>query len=424
MQPTEPVLRKIYLINSMRYGKNMKRNSTRFLALLLIMLLIFLTAGCDSAAPAGVDVDVQENVDSDLILTPQAAPDGNPYRIAVVDLDPYLPSSQFFYSYIMRLWELGWIQADQIPIDESLSIDEMVAVLSDMDLGGLITFEKELCFYLLYDELDLIEDRLLDAAASEDGLDLILAMGTDPGLFVKELGLGVPMLDPMATDPVASGIIDSVTDSGDPNIWALVEPNTMGRQLTYYHQMFGFETMGMVVEPETQEIAGVPIYEKIAEELGVTVVKKLIPTDEMPEDYDAYYQELGRKYRELAYEEKVDVFLLTYHTSQYPEELETLFQPFLDAKIPVLVSDGDAFVEYGALLCVSSYDYSSYGRFTADITSTVFHGRSPDSLPNEFVSSPRIVLNAKTAEAIDYPLDFRLLQSSDVIYNYEEEGGM
>lgn len=402
----------------------MKRFATRSLAFLLITLLMFLTAGCDSAAPAGVNADVQGIAASDLILTPQAAPDRNPYRIAVVDMDPYLPSSQFFYSYVMRLWELGWIQADQIPIDEYLSIDEMVAVLADMDLGGLITFEKELCFYTLYDELDLIEARLIEAAESEDGLDLILAMGTDPGLFVKELALGVPMLDPMATDPVASGIIDAVTDSGDPDIWALVEPNTMGRQLTYYHQMFGFETMGMVVEPETQEIAGIPIYEKTAEELGVTVVKKLIPMDEMPEDYDAYYQELGKKYRELAYEDKVDVFLLTYHTSQYPEELEALFQPFLDAKIPVLVSDGDAFVEYGALLCVSSYDYSSYGRFTADITSTVFHGRAPGTLPNEFVSSPRIVLNAKTAEAIGYPLDFRLLQSSDMIYNYEEEGGM
>lgn len=402
----------------------MKSTLTRLLVFLLITLLALLTAGCDSAVPAGADVDGSAIAASDLILTPQAATDGNPYRIAVVDMDPYAPSSQFFYSYVMRLWELGWIQADQIPIEEYLSIDEMVAVLADMDLGGLITFEKDLCFYLLYDELDLIEDRLIEAAESEDGLDLILAMGTDPGLFVKELGLGVPMLDPMATDPVASGIIDSVADSGNPNIWALVEPNTMGRQLTYYHQMFGFKTIGMVVEPETQDIAGIPIYEKTAEELGVTVVKKLIPMDEMPEDYDAYYQELGRKYRELAYEDKVDVFLLTYHTSQYPEELEALFQPFLDEKIPVLVSDGDAFVEYGALLCVSSYDYGSYGRFTADITSTVFHGRSPASLPNEFVSSPRIVLNAKTAEAIGYPLDFRLLQSCDTIYNYEEEGGM
>lgn len=198
----------------------------------------------------------------------------------------------------------------------------------------------------------------------------------------------------------------------------------MGRQLTYYHQMFEFQKMGMVVEPETQEIAGVPIYEKVAAELGVTVVKKLIPMDEMPDDYDAYYEALGKKYWELANQDKVDVFLLTYHTDQDPYELELLFQPFLDAHIPVLVSDGDIFVEYGGLLCVSSYDYRSYGSFTADVTSTVFNGRAAGTIPCEFVSSPRIVLNAKTAEKIGYPLDFRLLQSCDIIYNYEEEEGM
>lgn len=395
----------------------------RFATILIALLILTLVAGCTSHAPASTQAEA-ETTSSQFLLTPHAAPDAKPYRIAVVDIDPYAPSSQFFYHYIMRLQELGWIQGGQIPISEENTIDEMIGVLADMDLGGLIAFEEDLCFYMLYEDLEFIEDTLKEETNSADGLDLILAMGTDAGLFVKELGLNVPMLDPMATDPVASGIIDSPTDSGNPNIWALVEPNTMGRQLTYYHQMFEFQKMGMVVEPETQEIAGVPIYEKVAAELGVTVVKKLIPMDEMPDDYDAYYEALGKKYWELANQDKVDVFLLTYHTDQDPYELELLFQPFLDAHIPVLVSDGDIFVEYGGLLCVSSYDYRSYGSFTADVTSTVFNGRAAGTIPCEFVSSPRIVLNAKTAEKIGYPLDFRLLQSCDIIYNYEEEEGM
>lgn len=395
----------------------------RFATILISILFIILLPGCTSHAPASTQID-GETTSSQFLLTPHAAPDGKPYRIAVVDIDPYAPSSQFFYHYIMRLQELGWIRDGEIPISEEDAIDEMIAVLADMDLGSLITFENDLCFYMLYEDSEFIEAALQKEAESAEGLDLILAMGTDPGLFVKSLELDVTMLDPMATDPVASGIIDSATNSGNPNIWALVEPNTMGRQLTYYHQMFGFQTMGMVVEPETQDVAGVPIYEKVAADLGVTVVKKLIPMDEMPDDYDAYYEALGKKYWELANQDKVDVFLLTYHTDQYPDELESLFQPFLDAHIPVLVSDGDAFVEYGGLLCVSSYDYRSYGNFTADVTSTIFNGRPAGTLPCEFVSSPRIVLNARTAEKIGYPLDFRLLQSCDIIYNYEEEGGM
>lgn len=384
-------------------------------AIVISVLLLILTAGCDLVAPANSQQN-GETPSSEFLLSPLAAPDGKPYRIAVVDLDPYAPCSQFFYSYVMRLLELGWIQAAELPISEEDTIQEMMAVLSTMDLGGLITFDKDLCFYMLYEEPAAIEAALRQAAASPEGLDVILAMGTDAGMYVKSLDLDVAMLDPMATDPVASGIIDSATDTGNPKIWALVEPDTFGRQFTYYHQMFGFKRLGMVVEPQTQDLAGIPSYEKAAAELGVTVIKKIIPADQTPKDPAGYQQALGELYQELAQKDQVDAFLLTYYTNLDPESLEKLLQPFYEAKIPVLVGDGDVFVEKGGLLCVSSYDYRSYGNFTADITSTVFHGRDAGSLPCEFVSSPRIVLNADTAEKIGFPLDFRLLQSCDVVY--------
>mgnify|MGYP002234051300 CR=1 FL=1 len=53
--------------------------------------------------------------------------------------------------------------------------------------------------------------------------DVVLAMGTDPGLFMKAQDLDVITIDCMATDPVASGIVDSATDSGDAQMWAQID---------------------------------------------------------------------------------------------------------------------------------------------------------------------------------------------------------
>jgi ABC-type uncharacterized transport system substrate-binding protein len=98
-------------------------------------------------------------------------------------------------------------------------------------------------------------------------------------------------------------------------------------------------------------------------------------------------------------------------------------RPFYDAKIPVLVSDGDVFVEYGGLLCVSSYDYRGYGEFTADVAATVFNGKAAGTLPCEYLSSPHIVLNLNAAKRVGFPLEFRLLQSCDEIYSAKGGGG-
>lgn len=380
------------------------------------VLLLFGMTGCTSDLQTAAEMH-EEDTQSRFQLEPNGAADGKPWRIAVVDIDPYEPASQLFYHFVQRLWELGWIGFEKMPIQETEEIKEMVRVLASMDLGGLVEFDEDLCYYMLYDDMDGIEASLKNEAKSEEGLDLILGMGTDPGLFVKDMNLDVPLLVPMATDPVASGIIESIEDSGNRNIWALVEPNPMGRQLKYYKNMTEMKRLGMVVEKASQDIAAIGVYEKAAEELGIEIVKKEISATLRMENPEAYYSELKKDYMEMAEEEGIDSFLLTLDVIDDPAYCRDLFQPFYDAGIPVLVSDGDAYVEYGGLLCVSSYDYRGYGEFTADIAATIFNGKDAGSLPCEYLSSPHIVLNLNTAEKINYSLSFRLLQSCDVLYS-------
>ncbi|MEL7655096.1 MAG: ABC transporter substrate binding protein [Bacillota bacterium] len=394
----------------------------RFTAIIITALLLLNgMTGCTSDLQTAADKN-ESDLQSQFLLEPKSAPDGKPYRIAVVDIDPYEPASQLFYNFVERLWELGWISFDKMPIKETDEIKEMVKVLASMDLGGYVSFDENLCYYMLYDEMGAIEASLKDAAKSDEGLDLILGMGTDPGLFVKDMNLDVPLLVPMATDPVASGIIESVENSGNPNIWALVEPNPMGRQLNYYNNMIKMKTIGMVVEKDSQDVAAIGIYEEAAEELGIKVVKKEISAQLLTDNPAAYYAELKQDYIDMAEKEEIDAFLLTINVINDPDYCKDLFQPFYDAKIPVLVSDGDVYVEYGGLLCVSSYDYRGYGTFTADVASTVFNRVDAGILPCEYLSSPHIVLNLDIAEKTNFPLGFRLLQSCDKLYS--DKGGV
>ena len=80
-------------------------------------------------------------------------------------------------------------------------------------------------YVLAYEEEDEIAADL-EKRVEEGEIDLIITTGTSAGVFVKDLNLPVPMIDFSATDPVASGIIDSATEgSGNPNVWAQVEPS-------------------------------------------------------------------------------------------------------------------------------------------------------------------------------------------------------
>ena len=122
-----------------------------------------------------------------------------------------------------------------------------VRIKQDTDLGPYLEFSEGACYYLAYEnEDDIAAD--LERRMKEGDIDLIITTGTSAGVFVKNLNPEVPMIDFSATDPVASGIIDSV-DSGseNPNVWAQVEPSLPLRQLKYYHSKMEVEVFYMLL---------------------------------------------------------------------------------------------------------------------------------------------------------------------------------
>ena len=392
-----------------------------------IFLAGLLLAFALSAGQARAEAAAQTPLSSGIGTAP-ALKEGEPAkRLCVVSYDEYIPFSRQLYYILAGLEETGWIREGSIPFTagdiekRKMYVDEMYGILQDTDLGPYLTFSPGACYYLAYEEeSDIAAD--LEKRAGEGDIDLIIATGTSAGVFVKGLGLKVPMIDFSATDPVASGIIDSATEgSGDPNIWAQVEPSLPLRQLKYYHSIRPFDRLGVIIYGD-ETISGVPDIEKSAQEIGFSLIKYNIEEQprETQDEKERYYALVEEKVRQMAGED-IDAFFLTIDLINEMEYLMPLLSHFYDKGIPVYLMDDVSVVEAGALMLISANDMENVGRFVADAVARTLNGAEAGSLPCMYTSAPSIYVNYDIAVMIRYPLSFEFLAACDKIFTAKRE---
>lgn len=345
-------------------------------------------------------------------------------RFCVVSYDEYIPFSRQLYYILTGLEENGWIKEGSIPFSESdiehLYIDEMYQKLENTDLGPYIEFAPGACYYLAYEDEEVVAEDLRTRSSRGD-VDLIITTGTSAGVFVKELNLEVPMIDYSATDPVASGIIDSATEgTGSPYVWAQVEPSLPLRQLKYYHSIKPFNRLGVIIYGD-ETISGVPDIEQSAKEVGFSLTKYNIEEQprETDEEREAYYALVEEKIQQMAQQENIDAFFLTVDLINDMEYLMPLLSYFYDRQIPVYLMDDVSVVEAGALMLISANDMENIGRFIADVIAQTLNGAEAGSLPCVYTSAPSIYVNYDIANRINYQLSFKFLAACDQIFTAE-----
>ena len=368
--------------------------------------------------------------DQDLFdYSPHTKADGSRYSLAYVDYDEYMPASRQLCYILLGLEERGWIKKDSLPFTieeiekDELSTKMMYARLEKADLGDYVEF----CpggFHYLYNEKeeDIAEDL---KAKAENGLDMVITFGTSAGILVKDLNLPIPMVDFSATDPVASGIIASSTEgSGNPNVWAQVEPSLPLRQLKYYYSVKPFKKLGVIAYGD-EISAGIPDVELCSEQIGFEVVKDLILEQprESHEELSEYYKLLEGKIGAMA-DAGIDAFLLTGDVINDSSLLMAFFEPLYEKKIPVYLIDDSSYVQKGATMLISAYDNKNVGRFVADTIVKIFGGEEAGKLPCIYTSSPSIYYNYDIGKSIDFPTSFEFLAVCDEIYTWgvEDEG--
>src|SRR5690606_7373235 len=101
-------------------------------------------------------------------------------------------------------------------------------------------------------------------------IDLVIAMGTWAGQDLRQIGPPVPTVVGSVSDAIAARIADSERDSGRDKLHVRIEPERYQRQLRLFHEIVGFESMGIVYEnsEEGRSYAALAAAEQVAKEQG------------------------------------------------------------------------------------------------------------------------------------------------------------
>jgi len=409
--------------------KNKKRFTGFILTFILLISLSLVFAGCHNPVDTLTEIPQQINVDTHESTSglgrypssPVQKPGGGKFRIAYVDVDEYPATGSMLYYVIESLKQDGWIQYDSLPVSaDNVDAKALINWLSERDIGPYIEFVSSANYYLAYEGEEAVGNSLIDHVKNKKDIDLVFAMGTWPGKFVKGLNLDIPVMVYGSVDPIGAGIVESAEDSGDPNIWAQVDPSAFTRQLQFYYDTIPFKNIGMVYNDEI--VASIPDYEKTAAANGFTITKVKIAKleSDKEEDKDAYYQNLKNIYNKLVYEDNIDAYLINTDVITDDSRMADLFEIFYKEKIPVFVQVGDNYIKNGALMQVSPRDYKGLGAFVSNMIGAVLNGAKLGELPQEYTSSPYLSLNLDVAEKIGFTPTFEMLLSCEYIYTSEQ----
>ncbi len=395
--------------------------------ILLISLTVLALNGCSGLPGAQKNGGEMTSVDMSagaaqnrFPSSPVQKPGGGKFRIAYVDIDEYPVTGGMLYYVVESLKQDGWIQYDSLPADpENVDAKMLVNWLAGRDLGPYMEFVSSANYYLAYEGEEAVGQSLRDHVQNKRDIDVIFAMGTWPGTFVKSLNLNAPLLVYGSIDPIGAGIVKSAADSGDARIWAQVDPSAFQRQLQFYYDTLPFKNIGMVYNDEV--VASIPDYEETARANGFTITKVKIDKLESSSqaDQDRYYANLKSIYERLIQNDKVDAYLINTDVITDNARMKELFKLFYEQKIPIFVQIGDNYIQNGAFMLVSPRDYKGGGAFVSYTLGAIFNGAKPGELPQEYTSSPYLSLNLDVAERIGFTPNFEMLLSSEYIYSGE-----
>lgn len=377
-------------------------------ALLLAGAILLMTSGCGSREIREFELLKAEH---SFDQTPIKKPDNEPFCIGFMDLGPPIESSYLCLKGLAEgLQSMGYIDENVDLSEAPEDFYEYYDFLTASDLGEYILFDQEPYMIGMGEDEALAEELRLKAGNGK--LDAIVATGTDPGLFLKDLDLPVPFLVCLASDPVGAGIIESTEDTGDPDVWALVEPLPLQRQFEGYQHMLDFHKIALLCISDYDLIAGTAEYRDAAKNLDVELEEYSFTEEESFEE--GYTEKLLDTVKSMDFSD-LDAVLFGYGTIDENNTGEVCAY-IASQGIPTLISDGDYLSREGALMCLSCFDYESYGNYASKVLSNVFHGQNAGDQPCVVQSSPHIVLNMTTAGETGFETGIDLLSSVDVIY--------
>ena len=242
--------------------------------------------------------------------------------------------------------------------------------------------------------------------------DIIIAAGTSAvRALLRVTSNEKPVIGIALADPVAAGIMSQEGNSPVPSFTTEVFPNRWRSMYRVFHDVVGFKRLGIMYPqgPEGRVYAAVDDAYSVAQEQHFGIVESIIP-DETPASCRAGIEELHKKGADSFF---ISPLVCFDWSETDPSGLLKLLHGY---KMPTFARDGSLFVQGGALIGFSTWDFSPSANRLADAIETICQGTSPDSIHMVISPEPRIAINLQAAAELGIVFPFDVLLVADEIY--------
>ncbi|MGD9192785.1 MAG: ABC transporter substrate binding protein [Desulfobacterales bacterium] len=341
---------------------------------------------------------------------------GKKWRIGYYEGGPYIDYQLIFAETVRALMQMGWIEEEKLPPLEGEETGGLWKWLATSAKSNYLEFVNDAHYNAKWED-NLREQtvkEIIHRLTTEKDIDLMIAMGTWAG---KDLANNKHQTNTMvvsASDAVGAGIINSVHDSGYDHVHAYVDPYRYQRQVKVFHDMIGFQKLGVAYEDSVdgRSYAAIDMVEKVAKARNFKIERCYAVSDIA--DVDKREREYVDCFRKLA--QKVDAIYVTVHGGVSARSIPELVDVANSHRIPTFSQSGSEEVKWGILACLSQAGFKYVGQFHAETFAKVFNGAMPRDLDQIFEEPKKIAINLKTAVAIGYDPTVEVLGAADEIY--------
>jgi len=341
---------------------------------------------------------------------------GKKWRIGYYEGGPYIYYQLIFIATVKEFMNLGWIEPIEIPSQQGEQTKELWQWLSENIQSKYVEFVADAHYSANWDDAltKTMVAEIIERLNTAKDIDLMIAAGTTAGKGLANNQHSTPTIVISASDPVGSGIIKSVKDPGYDHIIARVDPFRYERQVRIFHDIIGFQRLGVAYEntPNGKAYAAINDVQKVADEYGFEVVP-CYTKDEVP-DVRIAENSLKACFREFG--KTADAIYVTAQNGLNRHSIPDLVHIANSFKLPTFSQTSSEEVKMGFLLSIAQAGWKYVGQFNAETIAKIFNGAKPRQLNQLFEDPPKIAINLKTAEIIGYDPPVDALGAADEIY--------
>jgi ABC-type uncharacterized transport system substrate-binding protein len=348
---------------------------------------------------------------------------GVKWRVALYQGGDYSDYSKILLATVKGLMAQGWIEAGGVPEPHTESTKRIWSWLCNDINSEYIDFLSDGFYSADWDDAlrKNLKNQLLSRVENKKDIDLILAVGTWAAQDVSKAGIKVPGIGISISDPIASGIIKSVEDSGNDYFTARVDPTRDEQQIRIFHDIVGFKRLGIPYENsvEGRSYAAISVIERLAKELNFEIVSAF--TQETNVSSEAIAVESVKTALKKLIKTSDAIYIPVAPNGISSQSIADLVEITNQGRIPTFSQSGSDEVKQGFFMSISQSEFRYVGEFNANSIARIFNGAKPGELNQLFEAPPKIAINLKTAEIIGFDLPVDVLVAADEIYQEIEK---